>query len=75
MDNKPPYWKPAVKIFMDVSTWVVVPIIFALVFGKMLDAHYGTKPIIFLVLTGVAFIISCVGIVRVVKNYMKNIPK
>lgn len=73
MDNKEPFWKPALQIFMDVSTWILVPIILALVFGKMLDTHFGTKPFIFLGLTGVAFIISCFGIVKVMKAYMKKI--
>lgn len=67
-----PWWKPGVEIFSQVSVWIVVPIILALVFGKMLDAHYGTKPIIFLVLAGLGFLFSCFGIIRVVKKYIKE---
>ena len=43
------------------------------VFGKMLDTRYGTKPIIFLVLAGLGFLITCVGMYRVIKNYIKKI--
>ena len=67
-----PWWKPGVEIFSQVSVWIVVPIILALVFGKMLDAYYGTKPIIFLVLAGLGFLFSCFGIVRVVRKYIKE---
>ena len=65
-------WKPAVQIMSEISTWIVVPIVMALIFGKMLDTHFGTKPIIFLSLAGLAFLFSCFKIVRVVKNYMKK---
>jgi F0F1-type ATP synthase assembly protein I len=67
-----PWWKDGVAIFTQVSVWIVVPILLALFVGKSLDAHFGTKPIIFLVLAGVGFLFSCFGIVRVIKNYIKE---
>ena len=79
-DNKPnlnkssgPWWKPAMEILSEVSTWIVVPIVLALVVGKALDTHYGTKPIFFLGLAGFGFLITCFGMYRVVKNYVKKI--
>ncbi|MBP6883848.1 MAG: AtpZ/AtpI family protein [Candidatus Pacebacteria bacterium] len=74
-DNKSkiPWWEPAAEIFSEVSTWVVVPIVLALIAGKALDKHFQTKPFIFLGLTAVAFFVSCSGIVRVVSRYMKRI--
>lgn len=72
LNNNDPWWKPGVEIFSQVSVWIVVPIILALVFGKMLDAYYGTKPIIFLVLAGLGFLFSCFGIIRVVRKYIKE---
>ncbi|MCX6751798.1 MAG: AtpZ/AtpI family protein [Candidatus Nomurabacteria bacterium] len=70
-----PWWKPAVEIFSEISTWIIVPIVLALVGGKALDAHYGTKPIIFLSLAGFGFLITCFGIFRIVKNYMKKLKE
>ncbi len=67
------WWAPAVQIFSDVSTWIVVPIVCALIFGKMLDTHFGTTPTIFLSLAGFAFLITCFGMYRVIKNYMKKL--
>ncbi len=67
------WWKPAVEIFTQISGWIVGPIVVALVFGKMLDNHYDTKPIIFLVFVGISFLITCVGMVKVVRKYMKQI--
>ena len=68
-----PWWKPAVQLFSDVSTWIVVPIVCALVFGRMLDAHFGTRPRIFLIFAGVGFLVTCFGFYRVIKNYMKKL--
>ena len=70
-----PWWKPAVQLFSDVSTWIVVPIVCALVFGKMLDAHFGTKPKIFLIFAGVGFLVTCFGIFRVMKDYLKKLAE
>jgi len=68
-----PWWKPGMQILSEVSSWIVAPIVLALVFGKMLDTHYGTKPMIFLVFAGLGFLVTCFGIFRVMKNYMKKI--
>ena len=61
------------QIFSEISTWIVVPIVLALIFGKMLDAHYGTKPVIFITLAVLAFLFSCLKIISVVKNYTKKL--
>lgn len=71
--NGGPWWRDGVQIFTQVSVWIVVPILLALFVGKSLDAHFGTKPIIFLVFAGVGFLFSCLGIVRVINKYMKEI--
>ncbi|MES2315441.1 MAG: AtpZ/AtpI family protein [Patescibacteria group bacterium] len=74
-NNNKPWWEPAVEIFSQVSGWIAGPIILALIAGKWLDSHFGTKPWIFLGLTGVAFIISIFGIIKVVSKYMKKIEQ
>ena len=69
------WWKPGVEIFTQVSGWIAGPIVLALIVGKYLDGRFGTKPWMFLGLTGLAFFISIFGIVRVVSKYMKNISE
>ena len=71
--NKGPWWKPAMQLLSEVSTWIVVPIVCALIFGKMLDAHYGTKPLIFLIFAGIGFLVTCFGMYKIVKNYIQNL--
>lgn len=79
LNNKPsskgPWWASGVELFSQVSTWIVVPVVLALILGKMLDTRYGTKPIIFLSLTGLAFFFSCFKIIYIIKNYMKKLQK
>ena len=72
LNTRGPWWKPGMQVFSEVSTWIVVPVVVALIAGKALDKHYETSPFIFLSLTGIAFLFSCFKIVRVVKNYMKK---
>jgi F0F1-type ATP synthase assembly protein I len=71
--NRGPWWKPGVEMFSEISTWIIVPIVLALIFGKMLDTHYGTKPVLFLSLAIIAFLFSCYKIYRITKNYMQKI--
>ena len=66
------WWKPAVQIFSEISSWIAVPIILALIAGKALDKHYGTKPWMLLILAGVGFLISSYGIVRSVKRFIEK---
>ncbi len=68
-------WRPALEIFNDISIWIIIPIILALIFGKMLDKYFGTKPWIFIGLIIISFLISSLGIVNIVKKYIKNLKK
>ena len=64
-----PWWKPAMVVFSEVSTWIAVPIILAVIGGKVLDTHYGTKPTLLIVSAGLAFVISAYGIIKSVRQY------
>ncbi|OGI61243.1 hypothetical protein A2814_00550 [Candidatus Nomurabacteria bacterium RIFCSPHIGHO2_01_FULL_38_19] len=74
MDKNKNSWIPAVQIFSEISTWIAVPIILALIAGKALDGRYGTKPLWLLILAGVGFLVTSFGIFRTVRNYMKKFP-
>jgi len=73
LNQNGPWWKPGMQILSEVSTWIVVPIVLALIFGKMLDTRFGTKPVIFLVFAGLGFLVTCFGIYRVTKNYVEKL--
>ena len=68
-------WRQAIQIFSEISTWVIVPIVVALVLGKYLDSRYETEPWIFLSLTGFSFVVSIGGIAKILAKYIKEIEK
>lgn len=63
------------QILSEVSTWIVVPIVLALIFGKMLDIRFGTKPVIFLCFAVFGFLVTCFGIYRTTKSYIKKLQE
>ncbi len=67
------WWMPAMVIFSRMSFYIAFPIIIGLFVGKKLDDRFGTEPLLFIVLMGVAFMISIVSIVKISKKYIKDI--
>jgi F0F1-type ATP synthase assembly protein I len=74
-NNNRVWWKPAFEIFSEISTWIAVPIILAVIAGKALDNHYGTKPWMLIGSVIIAFLISSYGMVKAVKNFTNKIKK
>jgi F0F1-type ATP synthase assembly protein I len=66
------WWKPAVEIFSEISSWIAVPIVLALIVGKALDKHFGTKPWLLLISAGISFLVSSYGIVKSVKRFIEK---
>ena len=69
------WWKQAVLTFGNISGWIIGPIIIALFVGKYLDKRYGSAPWFFLGLTGLAFLVSIIGIWKILKKYLAEIEK
>jgi F0F1-type ATP synthase assembly protein I len=69
------WWQPAMSVFAEVTGWIVVPIVGALFLGRYLDERNDSAPWYYLTLTGVAFVISCIGIVIVAGKYIRQIEK
>lgn len=65
-------WVAGVEMFSRVSTWIVVPVVVALILGKFLDKKFSTAPVIFLVLTSIGFLTTTYGIIKIVKDYIKD---
>lgn len=71
-NNKTVWWQPAVFMFLRLSVWIAAPVLLAVFFGKWLDKKFGTEPWLFLVLVGMAFLISMFVLAReVTKEYNK----
>jgi F0F1-type ATP synthase assembly protein I len=75
VNNVGPWWKPAMQVFSEISVWISVPIILAVIVGNKLDVHYGTKPKLLAIFALVSFIISSFGIFRTVRKHADKIKK
>ena len=56
------WWRGGVKLAIELSGWLVAPLLAAYLVGKWLDDSYGTTPWLFLGCTAVAFVITSLGI-------------
>jgi len=67
------WWRGGVKLAIELSGWLVAPLLAAYLVGKWLDDSYGTTPWIFLACTAVAFMVTCAGIVFETMKFMRDI--
>ncbi len=69
------WWRRGLLAFAEATGYIAFPVIGALYLGQYLDNKYETGSFYFLLITGIAFIISCLGIARVGLKYLKDIDK
>lgn len=74
-DEKNYWWQVGLKMFAESSGWIALPVVGALFVGRWLDSKYNSQPIFFLSLTGLAFIISSIGITLSGIKYIKLLDK
>lgn len=72
VNNNPSYNRIGLKLFFELSGWIAIPVIAAMFFGKWLDEKFATEPALTLVLVGVAFVITVIGIAKRGKKMMKE---
>ncbi|MFA5022331.1 MAG: AtpZ/AtpI family protein [Patescibacteria group bacterium] len=68
-------WQRGLNLFFQLSGWLVGPLIVALFLGNWLDQKFNTKPWLFLLTTGFAFIITGFGLVIETLKYIKDIER
>lgn len=67
------YNKTNLQIFGIISSWIIGPIVGALFLGRWLDEKNQTEYFFTLTSVAIAFIITCVGIVREALRSIKNL--
>lgn len=71
--NKINYNKSNLEIFTIISSWIVAPIVGALLLGSWLDEKYNHENFFTLTFIAVAFIITCVGIAKEALKAIKSL--
>jgi len=69
------YWVEPLQIFMRLSAWIVFPVLAGALLGKWLDRKYDSSPRWFLIVIGLSFIVSMIGLVKNTLEEYKNIDK
>jgi F0F1-type ATP synthase assembly protein I len=68
-------WAEALKVFARLSVWIVFPVLIGALIGKWLDKRYDSSPKWFLIIIGLSFVLSMVGLVKnTLKEYQKIAP-
>jgi F0F1-type ATP synthase assembly protein I len=68
-------WRQGMALFYRVSSWVVAPLILALLLGKWLDNRYQTEPWLLLGFTLVAFFVSMWKIIKESTEFIDRIER
>ena len=68
-------WQYGLSLFVQLSGWLVGPLVAALFLGKWLDNKYGTEPWWFIICLSVAFLITSFGIVRETMGFIRRVDK
>lgn len=74
-NNQSGGWQQGLELFIQLSGWLVSPLLIALFLGRWLDGRFGTKPWLFLSTTAVAFIITIFGISFQAVKYIKELER
>lgn len=69
------FWQQGLSFFVQLSGWLVGPLVAALFLGKWLDKRYDTEPWLFLLSIGVAFLITSLGIIKEAMGFIKQIER
>lgn len=65
-------WVQGLNVMAEVSSWIIGPIVLALIAGNYLDHKYNTKPWLVIASLAVGFIITNIGLIRTALKYQKE---
>ncbi|MFN4181489.1 MAG: hypothetical protein ACK4FA_02230 [Candidatus Paceibacteria bacterium] len=66
------WWRPAVFFYFRITSWIVIPILLAVVLHRFALGGIGSQ-IGFFVLIAIAFVCTCYGIYREINIYKEEV--
>jgi len=69
-----PWWQEPLNIFSRLSGWILLPLVVGTLLGRWLDTKYSSGSKWFLIVIGISFIISMIGLVVQAKKEFKKFP-
>ncbi len=68
--KKASIWKGVyIKVFVEISTWIIGPVLIAALLGNYFDTKWGTTPWILGLALALSFTVSMIAIVKIAKKY------
>ncbi len=64
--------KPVLFFYAKTTSWIVFPILFAVLGGRYVGESFGSQTVFF-VFVILGFLITCLGIYREIKSYKKGL--
>lgn len=69
---KEAWWRPAVALFLRLSSWVAAPVVIGTFLGRYLDKRFDSEPIMLIGVVSFSFLISMYGLIKeTMKEYRK----
>lgn len=69
------WWQPALLIFFEISAWIGIPAVLALVIGNWIDTTYNTAPRGYYISVVVAFLVTIIGFIKITKSAKRVVEK
>jgi len=65
-------WKPIFLFYVKATSWIILPLVFAIFTGKYVSKTIGSQ-VLFFIFIMVGFGITCFGIYKEIKSYKKKL--
>jgi len=72
--SEPGWHKPVMYFYIKTTSWIILPLILGLILGKCVGKSTGSQ-VLFFGIIFFGFLITCYGIYREVKTYLKDLEK
>lgn len=69
------WWQPAIEIFVQISGWIIFPLLLAIYLGSWLQDKYGHEPWIYIGSVAIAFVITNIGLVKIAIQATKKMQQ
>lgn len=73
--QKRAWWIEPLMVFVRLSSWIIFPLIVALLFGRLVDRVFSIEPYGTLGLTTLSFLFSLTILFRETKRALKNLKE
>lgn len=72
--EKKAWWQPAMEIFVQISGWIVFPLLIAIFAGQWLEERYGNQWY-YIGAVAIAFVITNIGLIKTAMKEAQKIQK